>query len=375
VTSAVSTTTVTFEFFEDHHKSIGDFIGIGEVVAGGTKNNPYNGYFKITNVTAKTVTVNLQTTFAGSVSVLGRSTWSFNALAGIGLNNVYEGNRVIGATRGFYQDTWSSRGYILRNNYFYDVYFGVNIYMGGIDAAYATAGYIRYGSISKTAGASSNVRFSLGPASPGNHYQSVGDVVEIGNNAGGISDFFGKFVVTEVFNATTFGWTMDPLPASSPGAGNLYQMYSIFTTALFVAEDNIIDLQLHNTSDPGNFPYGMSNGPDVGYTGPSVFKSVFLRGNIIRTTDNREVAGLYSIGISQNYTDSFVAENNIITILDSGAPTVGPIVATFVDNYKTFNNQNAAGRVQRAYYTTDSRYVDGLETDVDDAVLMFLLKK
>jgi hypothetical protein len=220
-----TTTTFDFEFWEEHHRLDGDFIAISDMELSDDsppKHNPYNGYFKVTFVTSTKLRVTLQAApSAGSITRWGRMIWTFQGMAGTGaLDTVFEGNRVIGTTRGYYQDTWSSRGYILRNNYFRDVYNGINMLMGGNDEPYMAGPLGRPGSISKTAGANSNVRFTM---QTGNHGHAQGDIVQIGNYSGGTPEYFGTFTVTEIISPTTFGWTMSPLPSPPPGSGVLYQ--------------------------------------------------------------------------------------------------------------------------------------------------------
>jgi hypothetical protein len=251
-------------------------------------------------------------------------------------------------------------------------------------SGYTAHGPLRMGTVTVAGSGNHNREFAM--ASP--HYVELGRVVEFFSapDSSGHSSLVGRYYVTyiDATNAGVFGVTASG--SDLPAGGYWFVIQS--TSKSVQVEDNIIDLGFKPKAGWRTPPIGVSlvNAVEavVSDTGPWTYEQVIVRGNLIRHVDGAsDPAGYSAVGVQVSYARTLIAENNVVTlepIPSGGYLASSPINYRGVKTIKGFNNQNSAGQLAIPWNWVglgfnDGHYADALETDAEDAILMYLLNK
>lgn len=251
---------------DNHYRRVGDWIALDGIVTSGT-NNSFNNYVQVAAVQSKTVLI---CTLPGNLNVgpldpptripQGGDAGFGSNFQAVSNNGGYGGgsfsNRIVGANRGFYHDTWQEEQFIARRNYLYDNYVGLLMVLAGstemgqglsssfFDANAATAGDGTVTVTLTTAGVDPGWRPGLAIC------LSVGTLV------------YSVQIQTARSPATSadFAWFTCKLPASSSGISGsvIADIWTQQTSIVF--EDNIVDLRLAPKGGVGAGPRGIEFG-------------------------------------------------------------------------------------------------------------------
>jgi hypothetical protein len=291
---------------------------------------------------------------------------------------VTEGNSVFDCQNPFYTDTGVSRSLILRNNYYFNVLYGIYFNFNP-DYAFESFRYADDAAEPEPVPLTHSGTLATFRAKEP-HRLLVGQVIKIeGARVGGVlsSLYNGTFSVESISSTDNrvFSYRMKGVPtgnADRPDATHQISFQAYWQVNHYVVEDNVFDVYRtdNNSVTParGILMYGFEGGP------PYVFPEMAIRANVMRHLDHAPstaVNGLYSAGLRLDGLRNAIVQENII---DFGGPN--PNHHLYSENVRSFNNTTASGMLVRGHketYPDDPQQRDDeLASRIEDAMVLSL---
>jgi hypothetical protein len=340
-----------------HYRLPGQNVVLNNVLSGGNPHPTLNQSFDVTQVLSPTQLKFWTPDDPGSPGVsqayIGVAFYGISAGAGIGA--IIEGNRVLHATAGVYQNTGNARDIIIRDNHFHDVLTGVHYRLGQVSAGNANQQPTR-GGISLTKDGTVATFTTVAT-----HGLSLGQAVAVAGATP--SQYNGVFALASIPNPTAFTYIMSSEPASN--ATGSFAFGALWQVGRLVVEHNVIELVLPivpGLDPPAGVRLERTASSPAAPESPYVFRDVVIRGNLVRHVNNVSdpAENPESLALQLVNCDRLIVEENVIKL-----DRASPIEFRDCGAVKFFNDQAPSGKLIQGYDATQARFVNELETDVD----------